>query len=251
MLTAQYIKIYFLQIIRNKSAFFFTIIFPSILLLLYLRHVPSTLQAELTIYVAMANYAVQCAMFQALGMSVAIDKERGWNRYLRILPSLTYHVVLGRIITMFIVALISLFLVLMVGVCTLPIQLEIKAIFELILISLSGAIPFGLLAVGLGQLITATSARSIFVLSNILLFFSGFAWPDDGFFSLFKNYILNYQWLLLSCDLIIKKTLNYGCIIGIVIYSFIFYYLIVLSNRIMIEYGEENRNADKIPDRKK
>lgn len=229
MLIINYIKIYTIELLRNKSAMFFTIIFPTILLLLFGGNAPDKTDAQWAIYISLINYAVQCAMFQALGMGIAHSRSRKWAQYVKLLPVSPSYLIGGRILAMLIFATISLLLVLIVGIFYLPIHANFLTFLKIIMIGIIGGIPMGLFGIYLGQLVSAATARSVFVLVNLVLFFSAFSLPDQGFFSLIRTFIPSYQWLTLSYEFSLKNSINSICLFGLIGYTVTFFFLALFA----------------------
>lgn len=83
----------------------------------------------------------------------------------------------------------------------------------------------GLLAVYIAHLVKPATARSVFVFVNLILFFSSFCLPDQGFLSIVKMIIPSYQWLSISYDLSMKNSISYVCLFGLIGNTILFYVL--------------------------
>ncbi len=231
MLINKYLKIYTLELIRNKSAAFFTIIFPTILLLLFSKNVPPTENAQWSMLISLANYAVQCAMLQALGMGIAFSNHRKWSEYVKILPASGIYSVIGRVLAMLLFAMLSLLLVLIAGIFWMAFTVSYLKLSIVFFVALAGGIPMGILGFYLGKMISPAAARSLFVLINIALFFAAFCFPDHGWLSFVRTFIPSYQWLTLSYDLAMKHSLDYLSLIGLAGYTATFFVLAVYATR--------------------
>jgi len=231
MLIKQYIKMYSLEFLRNKSAVFFTIMFPSILLLLFSRSLPSAPEARWFMLASVINYGVQSAMFQTMGMGIAFSRQKKWIDYLTFLPVSNAYTIWGRVLSMLIVAFVSIIFVVLVGMFSLSIQFTFSAVGIMLFVGLLGGIPMGLLASYLGNMINAHTARSAFVIINLLLFFAAFSLPDKGWLAIFKTFIPSYQWLSISYGWAIEHAINYFCLFGFIGYTMTFYFLASYGNK--------------------
>ena len=225
MLINKYIKMYSLELVRNKSAAFFTIVFPALLLIMFGRQGNTTIIGQWDMFVSMSNYAVQSSMFLALGMSIAMSRGSKWNEYMQLLPVSSFCRVTGKVIAMFMFAVISLLLVIVVGMSWLHITIHFKNIAWMFLSALVGGIPLGFLGVFVAYLVNEVTARSVFVVLNLLLFFAAFSLPDHGVLSYVRYAIPTYQWLSLSCSLTLAKPIEYASLYGFIGYTVLFYFM--------------------------
>lgn len=167
MLMKHYVKMYALGLLRNKSAAFFTLILPALLLLLFSHQVPNVPEAKWAILATMSNYAVQTSLFQALGMAVAHERQRTWTAFLKVLPVGPSYQSIGRVLAMLMFAIMCLLLVMIVGLLILDLPFNFYSMGLLSLVALLGGIPMGFLGVYLGKLVNPTAARSLLVTTQV------------------------------------------------------------------------------------
>lgn len=101
---------------------------------------------------AMASYG---AMWGAVGSGghIAVDRSRGWVRYLRITPLRVRTEVTAKVLTAYLVALPTLALVYLAGV-SLGVRLDAAQWFEMTGLLLVGLAPFVVAGITLGHLLT-------------------------------------------------------------------------------------------------
>lgn len=199
-LILEYSKTYIRELMRNHSAAFFTLLFPAFLLMIFgdgnyqINYINS--------YIIYCNYAVQCVMLQALGITVASGRVNKWNEYLKTLPIGEFPRIAGRIIANLFFAAISLGCVIIVSYFVHHHMITIKQQIIIILSALVGGIPMALIAIWLGSLLNPAAARSVFVLLNILLLFSAFTLSSHSMWSAMQVIMLSYQWFLFTLSLL-------------------------------------------------
>jgi len=231
MLIKHYIKVYILEILRNKAAAFFTIIFPTVMLCLFWNKVGAGPNAAWGMLIVYAHYAVQTAMLQSLGMGIAFSNHRKWSDYLKTLPVTPVYQVIGRVVAMLLLALLSLCLVLLAGILLLPLKFSFVSLMKVTMVAMLGGIPMGLLGFYLGKKVSAETAKSVFLLLNLGLFFSAFCFPDHGILAQVRDFIPSFQWLNLSFDLVLQHTIHYSYLFGLLSYTVLFYLLAVFGTR--------------------
>jgi len=198
----EYTKCYVLEIIRNPSAAFFTLVFPALLLYIF-GHVNTDNSHSIILnYIVYSNYAVQTIMFQTLGMSIALGKKNLFNEYLKTLPVSFFPTVMGRIISSLLLSVLSLSLVVLMFILNNSILISFKNHFIIIIVALMGGVPMALFGIFLGRFINPVLARNIFILLNLLLLLGAFALSDYGSAGWFREAVPSYQWFMMSIDML-------------------------------------------------
>ncbi len=218
---------YLLELIRNKSAAFFTILFPSMLLMLFGRGDDASTLDQWHLYIAMANYAVQSSLFLSLGMSIAYNKESQWTKFLSTLPVSRLYRVVGQVVSMGSVGVFSLLLLIVVGIYWLPVTCGFTQTGRLFLSALLGGIPMGLLAMVLAHYIKAATARSLFVVANFLFFFSSFSIPTHGPLAVLRFIVPTCLWFSLSSNFTLSSSIDLTSLYGLSGYTIILYLMLI------------------------
>ncbi len=198
-----YIKINYLQIIRNRSAAFFNILFPGILFILFGHQAAHSTIAKDGDFIVFCNYAVQTTLFSSLGMSIAENRSSDWTIYLKTLPSRAFQQFSGLIVSKILLAFISLIIMIVLGYLFLGAGLPFHMLLWAIFVALVGSIPLAFLAVGLGYRINPEASRGLFVFLNLLLLFGAFSFPETGFLSVVRNFVPSYQWMMATLSHVI------------------------------------------------
>lgn len=198
-LLISYFKVYTLEILRNKQAAFFSIFFPAILLLLfgkqdYASHAQGTIN-QIAVLAVYCIYAAQSVALMSLGISISTSRNSDWSLYLRTLPVAPGVSFGGLLLSTAARAFISVVIVLLIGIFYLGAQLSVPTLSYIVCIAMIGIIPMGLLAIGLGYLVNSESARSVFVIVNLMLLFGSFSLPSTGFFGYARSFIPSFQWV--------------------------------------------------------
>lgn len=157
-----YTRYELIRTLRNRRFFILSLGFPLILYLLIsssTRHVHNLdgtgLPASLYFMVGMASFGTMSAMLSC-GARIAAERAVGWNRQLRITPLTTRSYFRTKILTAYLVALLTL-IVLYVAGSSMGVSLEIHQWLEMTGLILVGLIPFAALGIMLGHLLTPDS----------------------------------------------------------------------------------------------
>jgi ABC-2 type transport system permease protein len=204
-LAFSYFTVYFLTTVRNIPAFFFTLVFPVIMLLLFVnKGVGENIFISVIVFF---NYSVQTVTFMLLGMGVTQEKNSLWSKYLRTLPVSQTPMIMGRIFHTLTLSCLNLFHLTLVTLFLLKIPLSGDQVFYFVSIALLGGIPMALFGMSLGSLVGPDSARSLFTLLNLLLLFGAFALPQHktSFGVSLSDFVPTYQWMRLSYSYIDKS----------------------------------------------
>ena len=90
-----YTKMSILNLVRNRSAFAFGIIFPVLFFLLFGHYDIKGRFDLIATFVVFCNYAVQTVLFLSLGMAISQRRSSEWTIYLRTLPTPAYTSMVG------------------------------------------------------------------------------------------------------------------------------------------------------------
>lgn len=230
-LVLAYMKIYSMEIIRNRSAIFFILLFPTLLMLMVgqgnsNQHGGLTYLAS---FVVFCNYSVQTVAFQSLGMRIAEARHSDWTLFVKCLPTNVSIQFAGRILSMLLLALASMFVMMFAAKEMFNIVLTFSQWIWLVLIAILGGIPMGLLAIAIGYRVNPMAARSVFVIVNLGLLFAGFTLPNRGDWGIVREFVPTYQWLQLSLSHILPHVSSFVPWLAMLGFSILFFVLAVLS----------------------
>jgi ABC-2 type transport system permease protein len=176
-----YTRYELLRTLRNRRFFILSLAFPLILYFLIagsnrnVRDLESTgLSAPLYFMVGMASFGSMSAMLSC-GARIAAERAVGWNRQLRITPLSTANYFRSKILTGYMMALISL-LALYIAGTTLGVSLAAGDWLEMTGLILVGLIPFAALGIWIGHLLTPDSIGPAMGGGIALLALLGGAW---------------------------------------------------------------------------
>ena len=173
-LVPEYINCYLKELLRDRSAAFFSLIFPAVLLLLFGKNTGDGSANQIT-YIIYCNYAVQSVMLQYLGITVSTARNSAWEQYLKILPVSDFPMIAGRVLSCLLFSLLSLMLVVAVYFFSYNANLSLLQQVSIIFTALAGGIPMALLGIAVGRIFKPAAARSLLILMNLLLLFGSFA----------------------------------------------------------------------------
>jgi len=193
-LVIAYSKAAILNLMRNKSAMIFGMVFPALFFLLFGHYKTSSRFDQIGSFVVFCNYAVQTVMFLSLGMSISLKRSSEWTIYLRTLPAPSYANMFGLIIEKTLSALVALLLVVIASVALNGMLTSWPMTLYVVLAAMLGGIPMAFLGVAFGYRLSPESGRSIFVFSNLMLLFSAFAIPDHGWWLYLRMIVPAHHW---------------------------------------------------------
>ncbi len=159
-----YLRFELLRLYRNKRFFFFTLVFPLVLFLVFgssNRHGvvdfgTYTLSFPLFYMVAMAGYGAMTAAISG-GARIAAERSTGWNRQLRLTPLPVRTYFRAKVITAYLMAVISI-VVLYVAGLALGVRIHSASRWlEMTGLILVGILPFVALGILAGHLLTVDS----------------------------------------------------------------------------------------------
>ncbi len=170
-----------LRVPRSAASFILSFGFPIVLYFAIAgpnRHVSSLggtgISAPLYYMTGLAGFGTMNAML-ATGARIAAERTTGWNRQLRITPLTTRTYFRAKVLTGYLVALTSLFLLYLCGL-SLGVRMSIHDWFEMTLLILVGLIPFAALGILIGHLFTSDSIGPVLGGGTALFALLGGTW---------------------------------------------------------------------------
>jgi ABC-2 type transport system permease protein len=157
-----YTRYELLRTLRNRRFFLLSLGFPLILYFVIVspnRHVHnfdgSGISFALYYMVGLASFGTMSAMLSS-GARIAAERAVGWNRQLRISPLSTRNYFRAKVVTGYMMALISLLALYLAGT-SLGVRLGASEWLEMTGLILVGLIPFAALGIMIGHLLTPDS----------------------------------------------------------------------------------------------
>ncbi len=159
MSSMTYVRFEVLRTVRNARFFIFSLVFPLILFFtiagpnknITLGGIPFPLYYM----VGMASWGTMAAVI-AGGARIAAERSIGWNRQLRITPLTTRTYFRAKVLTGYVMALASIVLLYGAGLA-LGVRLPAGDWVQMTLLILVGLIPFAVMGILLGHLLTVDS----------------------------------------------------------------------------------------------
>jgi ABC-2 type transport system permease protein len=157
-----YTRFELLRTFRNRRFFVFSLGFPLILYFVIAgpnRHDAnfgnSGISAPLYYMVGLASFGTMSAMLST-GARIAGERQVGWNRQLRLTPLRPRAYLRAKVITAYLMALVTLTLLYVSG-ASLGVSLPARDWVEMTLLILVGLVPFAALGILIGHLVTVDS----------------------------------------------------------------------------------------------
>jgi ABC-2 type transport system permease protein len=158
-----YLKYEFLRLLRNKRFFFFSLVFPLILFLIFgLSNKNSEIQFGdvrmkfiLFYMVGMAGYGAMMAAI-AGGARIAAERSVGWNRQLRLTPLGVPTYFAAKILSSYFMALVSVAVLFIAGL-VFGVHVPVGRWAEMVGLILIGLLPFIAIGIVIGHLLTVDS----------------------------------------------------------------------------------------------
>ena len=198
-----YMRYELLRTLRNRRFFLLSLGFPLILYFMIVspnRHVHnfdgSGISFALYYMVGLASFGTMSAMLSS-GARIAAERAVGWNRQLRISPLSTRNYFRAKVVTGYMMALISLLALYLAGT-SLGVRLGASEWLEMTGLILVGLIPFAALGILLGHMLTPDSIGPAMGGGISLLALLGGTWfpiTGDGFLHDIVQLIPSY-WLV-------------------------------------------------------
>jgi ABC-2 type transport system permease protein len=206
--TLVYTRYELLRTLRNRRFFFLSLAFPLVLYFLIAgpqRHVRSLggsgISAPLYYMIGLASFGTMGAMLSC-GARIASERAVGWNRQLRISPLSPRAYFRTKVLTGYMMALISLLALYAAGV-SLGVSLSASGWLKMTGLMLVGLVPFAALGIAIGHVLTPDSAGPAMGGGISLLAFLGGTWfpiPSHGFLHVVAQYLPSY-WLVQASHL--------------------------------------------------
>lgn len=163
------------ELLRQPAFAVPTIGFPSLFFLFFA--VPGFGAGEPELATALfAGFAVLGVAFFQFGVGIASDRASPWERYLRTLAVGPAPRFAGRVLAALVFAGASAAVVIAVSIGTVSPQLSVASWVELSAALLAGALPFALIGIALGYLVTPRSALPLANVVYLGLSFAGGLW---------------------------------------------------------------------------
>lgn len=176
-----YARYELLRTFRNRRFFFFSLGFPVVLYYLIAGSNRgdhdfggSGLSAPLYYMVGLASFGTMNAMLSS-GARIAGERAAGWNRQLRISPLSTRSYLRTKVITGYLMAMVTIVLLYAAGT-SLGVRLPAKDWFEMTGLILVGLIPFAAAGILIGHLVTVDSIGPVMGGTTALLAFVSGTW---------------------------------------------------------------------------
>lgn len=196
-----YTRFELMRTLRNRRFFLLSLGFPLVLYFLIagpnknvhdIQH--TGISAPLYFMVGLASFGTMGAMLST-GARIAAERAVGWNRQLRITPLTTRSYFRAKVLTAYMMALISLAALYIAGT-SLGVSLTAGEWLKMTALMLVGLVPFAALGIALGHVLTPESVGPAMGGSISLLAFLGGTWfPLTGFLLHFGQFLPSY-WLV-------------------------------------------------------
>ncbi len=163
-----------LELLRYPAFSVPTLAFPALFFLLFVAPRPGV-DADLLL-ASFTGFAVLAVAFFQFGVGIAAERESPWERFLRTLPLRLRTRFAARVLSAGVFGLASAALVAVVAVATTDARLSATRWVALAVALAFGAIPFSLLGVSLGYLVSPRAALPVANLLYLVLSFLGALW---------------------------------------------------------------------------
>jgi ABC-2 type transport system permease protein len=157
-----YTRYELLRTVRNRRFFILSFAFPVIIYVLVAapnRHVHdvggSGLSLPLYYMVAYASFGTMSAMLSC-GACIAAERQAGWTRQLRISPLSTRAYIRAKVLTSYMMALVSMLVLYAAGI-SIGVSLSMGGWLDMTGLLLLGLLPFAALGIMIGHLFTPDS----------------------------------------------------------------------------------------------
>jgi ABC-2 type transport system permease protein len=182
----EYMRCELLRTLRNRRYFIFAIAFP--IALYFMIAGPnrgqndiggSGIPATLYFMVSVSSFGTMTAMLST-GARIAAERSTGWNRQLRISPLTPREYFRAKVLTAYLVAIVSILLLYVSGI-SLGVSLPAARWLGMFVHVLIGLIPFAALGILLGHLLAVDSMGPVMGgLTAVLALLSGTWFPVPG-----------------------------------------------------------------------
>jgi len=198
-----YTRYELLRTLRNRRFFILSLGFPLVLYFLIagstrnVRNLDGTgISAPMYFMVGMIAFGTMSAMLSC-GARIAAERAVGWNRQLRISPLTTRSYFRAKVLTAYMMALLSMIVLYVAGV-SLGVSMPVHDWLEMTLLILVCLVPFAALGIAIGHMLTPDSIGPAMGGGIGLLAFLGGVWfpiSSHGFLHDFSPLLPSY-WLV-------------------------------------------------------
>jgi ABC-2 type transport system permease protein len=205
-----YMRYELLRTVRNRRFFVLALGFPLVLYYLIagsnhnVKDIGGTgLSAPLYFMVGLASFGTMSAMLSS-GARIAAERAVGWNRQLRITPLSPRTYFRAKVLTAYMMALLSL-LALYIAGTTMGVSLQADQWLKMTGLILIALVPFGALGILIGHLLTPDSIGPAMGGGIALLAFVSGTWfpiPSHGFLHDVAQFLPSY-WLVQAAHIAI------------------------------------------------
>lgn len=202
MIGLVYLRFELLRTLRNRRFLLLSLVFPLILFLMIagprsnLRLAGTGISFALYYMVGMASFGTMSSMLSS-GGRIAAERAAGWNRQLRITPLTTGAYLRAKVLTAYMLALLSMGVLFITG-AALGVHLSASHWLELVGLMLVGLIPFAPLGIAIGHVLTPDSIGPAIGGGLSLLALLGGTWfplGHSGFLFQLARFLPSY-WLV-------------------------------------------------------
>jgi ABC-2 type transport system permease protein len=182
-MTVTYLRLELLRTYRNIRYLVFTLGIPVILFLVIGGAFDGTvlgISGQTWYMINMATFGAFGAVL-GVGARIAVERDAGWNRQLRLTPLPPQGYVIGKVVVGMLLALPSLLLVCAAGWLTGDVQLSVVQWLQVIGLGWVALLPMSAVGVGLGYLARGDTAQAVNGGVLMLMSMFGGVWfPVDG-----------------------------------------------------------------------
>lgn len=178
----RYLMLEALVIARNSRLLIFTVIMPAVLFVIYVKLwgglgavYPDGTPVAASLLVSMSGYGAMGAAMST-GMGIAIEREYGWMRQLRLTPMSGVGYLLTKATLSMVVALPTILVVSLLGLTVGGVRLTALQWLGVTLGLWLAVSPFAAIGVVMGQLSTADSGQAIGGATMMILGLAGGMW---------------------------------------------------------------------------
>jgi ABC-2 type transport system permease protein len=177
-----YVAIELKRSVRNPRYLVFTVVMPLVLFLVIAKGNKGTVDGtDVTTWI-MVNMAVFGALSGVLNLGgrIAVERDAGWNRQLRLTPMRPVAYVAGKVVTGMLLALASILIVCLAGGALLGVHLTAAQWAEVVALAWISLLPLAAVGVAIGYLARGDSAQAVTGAVMLLLsMFGGLWFPVD------------------------------------------------------------------------
>lgn len=162
-MTVTYLRLELLRTYRNVRYLIFTLGIPVVLFLVIGSAYSGTffgLSGQTWYMVNMATFGALSAVL-GVGARIAVERDAGWNRQLRLTPLPPQGYVIGKVVTGMLLALPALLLVCLAGRLTGDVHLAASQWAEVVGLGWVALLPMSAVGVGLGYLSRGDTAQAV------------------------------------------------------------------------------------------